>query len=548
MEADLHLNESARLAALESYGVLDTPAENAFDRLTRTAAYVMNVPIALVSFVARDRQFVKSCFGASISETPRDVAFCAHAILCDRPMVVLDALADPRFADNPLVTGPPYIRSYIGAPLIGSCGLPLGALCAIDLVPHNPPSDEQLSILADLAAEVVEQLEFRNARQALDRSLHELAQVQRSMLRATPASGALQVDLRFYPKHMAGGDFLCHYQVSENEELVLLTDVSGHDLKAAYLAAHSQGMVRAMLDRGVPVNEIFDELNNYLIGQSDTTGDVESSLAACALMYCSKSRELVVRNYGSPSPVYIDAKGFPNALDDARGSALGWFPGLEDAITVRVFDSGFLLAWTDGLEDLAFELGVTPLNMALCLHRGAADAPRPAWLLGARDDVMSVLIVLTSSPPCPQQQAWLPFVFQRWGAESAKEIDAIQLGWSRDLQFALPDLHESVTFDILLCTREAALNAMLYGCADGGEMTICMRLNRQEGLIRVNVYDDGPGHSFDASTRESLDLPAGHRGLLLIQQLSKNCIRERNGASLTMEFDYQTTDGKSRAL
>ena len=108
-------DEAKRLATLRALGVLDTAAEERFDRLTRMAKRLFRVPIALVSLVDENRQWFKSCMGLATNETSRDISFCGHAILGDDIFIIPDTLADARFADNPLVVGEPYIRFYAGA-------------------------------------------------------------------------------------------------------------------------------------------------------------------------------------------------------------------------------------------------------------------------------------------------------------------------------------------------------------------------------------------------------------------------------------------------
>ncbi|MFT3698015.1 MAG: diguanylate cyclase [Kofleriaceae bacterium] len=152
-------NEAQRLAALQAFNILDTAPQPSFDRITALVARILEVPIALVSLVDDERQWFKSCVGLGASETSRDVAFCAYAILNPGVLVVPDAAEDPRFADNPLVTGEPYIRSYAGAPLVTKGGYALGTLCAIDTRPRKLTPD-QLQTLVDLAAIVVDEIEL----------------------------------------------------------------------------------------------------------------------------------------------------------------------------------------------------------------------------------------------------------------------------------------------------------------------------------------------------------------------------------------------------
>lgn len=158
-EAEVPKDEDQRLAELRSLGLLDTRPEERFDRITRMAQRLFDVPIALVSLVDEDRQWFKSRQGLEAAETPRSIAFCAHALEGDEVLFVEDARRDDRFADNPLVTGDPSIRFYAGAPIAGPDGSVLGTLCVIDREPRQLSPDDRRT-LEDLAEMIEDEIAF----------------------------------------------------------------------------------------------------------------------------------------------------------------------------------------------------------------------------------------------------------------------------------------------------------------------------------------------------------------------------------------------------
>jgi GAF domain-containing protein len=143
-------HELQRLASLLRHKLLDTPPEPRFEAITRIAAAATGAPVALISLVDAQRQWFLCKVGLDSDETPREVSFCGHAICGAEPLIVPDALADSRFADNPLVTGPPHVRAYLGAPLLAGEGHALGTLCVIDHAPRQW-SGRDIALVRDLA-------------------------------------------------------------------------------------------------------------------------------------------------------------------------------------------------------------------------------------------------------------------------------------------------------------------------------------------------------------------------------------------------------------
>jgi signal transduction histidine kinase len=171
-------NESDRLKALYSYHILDSEEEQAFDDLTSLAAYICHTPIALVSLIDSDRQWIKSKYGIEVTQTPRDVAFCTYTILNpEETLIVPNALEDERFADNPLVRSDPKIRFYAGSSLVTRDGFPVGTLCVIDTVPRTL-TREQIDALEKLRNQVLTQMDLRINLVNLENNFKQLQQFE----------------------------------------------------------------------------------------------------------------------------------------------------------------------------------------------------------------------------------------------------------------------------------------------------------------------------------------------------------------------------------
>ena len=176
MEAPLPPTEKERLSALRAYDAMDSDPSQDFDELVQLASHICETPIALITLVDESRQWFKARVGLAAPETPRQQAFCAHAILDDETLIVPDAMDDRRFSDNPLVLGDPNIRFYAGSPLRTPDGHGLGTLCVIDTTPRvdRPLRPEQVQALEALSRQVVRMLEYRKVTSRLADALERV--------------------------------------------------------------------------------------------------------------------------------------------------------------------------------------------------------------------------------------------------------------------------------------------------------------------------------------------------------------------------------------
>lgn len=271
IEAGADLAEDERLAALRALRMLDTGNEERFDRLTRLCAALLDVPISLVTLVDRDRQWHKSRLGFDREEITRDESFCTVAIQQSDPLVVEDATQDPRFVDNPLVTGPDHIRFYAGVPVSDGAGHYLGALCVLD---HEPRSltDDQIQVLRDVASLVEREMLVRH-------QLDGAADVQRNLLPAAlPRRPDLEVAAVLRSTLEVGGDFY-DWRTAGDDLAVTLADVMGKGLPAALMAATVRGGMRAAVDGHEP-GEVLRAASHALEEDFTRTGTFATAFHA----------------------------------------------------------------------------------------------------------------------------------------------------------------------------------------------------------------------------------------------------------------------------
>jgi anti-sigma regulatory factor (Ser/Thr protein kinase) len=318
-------------------------------------------------------------------------------------------------------------------------------------------------------------------------------------------------------------------------------------LKAGFISAFFQGVVRGMVENKTPISQVFSYFNRFLVhewsgSQTDAASrfDVSASVSVCAFDINFADRTLSVWNSGFPVPIFTDCHGKSKRCGETASHPLGWFE--EESTTLfeqRIDTGGFAYAWTDGLEDLAGQLGVSPISLAEKLLKAKQDGVTPVFLKNCGDDILVVRLNL--APKGTESGGFKPLLFEEYFGPLGAQIDHFQTHWEKSLETALPDIPEAKLFDLLLCSREAVINAIKYGCGatPSGACSYEVTFQPEKRLLRVIVNDPGPGHDFDwaayEKTAEEQMLDA-HRGLILINRLPDLTRLERRGTSVTMDF------------
>jgi signal transduction histidine kinase len=272
------LDESSRLQALFDYHVMDSEQETAFDELTELVSRILDVPIALVSLVDETRQWFKSRHGLDVSETPREYAFCAHAILDEEVLVVEDSHNDSRFSDNPLVIDQPHVRFYAGAPLITPNGHKIGTICGID---HEPKhiSEDQRRILEIIAKQVISQLELRKNIAAKDKLFLDqnqvLEQLESAHQEIQDLVSVISHDLRAPVLNLVG--FSDELETGTNDVAQLLTQ--------------AEEKIPADVKERV-MNIITDDLNDSVIHMQRSAKQLRERVDAITALSKHRRREL----------------------------------------------------------------------------------------------------------------------------------------------------------------------------------------------------------------------------------------------------------------
>lgn len=399
-----------------------------------------------------------------------------------------------------------------------------------------------LNAVREAVQKAISQTHSNRSLQDKKSQVDQVQQFHHSILGIHHTEKMKRITFRYFPMHEVGGDFINVYPLTDQRFMIMATDVSGHDLKAAFVSAFFQGVTRGMIEKGASIQEIYSFTNEFLIQEwGKHTPGIAMSLSTCAAMIDLNAKTCLVTNQGFPRPFYVTDCGKITPLSEG-GVPLGWFTDTEQLTQEFICDKGGgIYFWSDGLDDTASRM---ELNTFAVLYRIlSSEEGLQAVKNQAVDDLMIVRFAM-----CPDQdlkvdvsEQWIPFYFTDCAGSDYVKIDAMQEDWKKTISYLFPAVAEEKIYDILLSTREAYLNSLIHGAQK--EMTkralLQISYHQKSQAIRVRIDDPGEGHGLNlADSMEVLEaqLKDTYSGLTMMKFLCQNIRNERNGATVIMDF------------
>jgi FixJ family two-component response regulator/anti-sigma regulatory factor (Ser/Thr protein kinase) len=376
------------------------------------------------------------------------------------------------------------------------------------------------------------------------RGLQELEQLDQRMSSIVPEALRDRVRVFYQPLHEVGGDFFISHMRAADEWLLLLGDVSGHDIKSGFVSTYFQGMFRGCVANGSRVRDFIDLFNRTLYRQRfahNEEGELISlSLSAFHLDF--HSPRISHWNYGL-TPCHVVSRVGRITQCPVGNFPLGWMDSIDlEPHRITTEPAFCLYAFTDGLLEYANDLRIHPFSLLYRLmHQENIINNLP---IDPNDDILAFEYII--NPTMTLKTQYTPIISEHYAGTEVEHIDHLQSNWRRSLNFALDDRLGDRLYDLLICIREGMLNALIHGCEKAPDKFAHLQisLSGDKESLRVVIDDPGHGHSFDLKQRlEEIGGQAGkHLGLGIIQHLSDDFHIENKGTSLVFDFEINPVD------
>ena len=371
------------------------------------------------------------------------------------------------------------------------------------------------------------------------RGLSDLQQLDQRMNSRPPVELADRVRLFYQPLHEVGGDFFITHAYSPGEWVLMVGDVSGHEIKSGFVSTYIQGLFRGCLENCGRVQDFLSLSNNTLRkgGFTESLDDDVISLS-CSMFHIPQVGERIFHwNFGLTPCHVISELGRVEAAESGK-FPLGWVEEI-DLSSTHIHNKGNsqIIVFTDGLTEFSDLLEINTFSLLYGLMYGQKSIY--GLPIGPNDDILILSYSLNPSQPLNAQ--FQPLLNEHYAGTEADHIDHLQANWRRSISFALGDKLGDRLYDLLICIREGMLNAFTHGCEKAPDKFAHLQisLSPDKERLRVIIDDPGRGHSFDLQKRLSEISASGskHLGLGIIQHLSDEFHMENKGTSLVFDFE-----------
>lgn len=362
----------------------------------------------------------------------------------------------------------------------------------------------------------------------------------------------VQMRTCLFPIRETGGDFFNYYELEESQFFVQAGDVSGHDLKAGFISAYFQGIVHGMVEMKANMEKICNSFNRFLTLDWNTRQydqDILTSLACSFVLINLDRRELSVLSHGFPL-ARVALPDLEVSIVGELGAPFGWFHPLEiNPVIKNISQNGTCYLWSDGLEDCARHMNVSPFTLAYYLLKNDELEVKKILQKYQRDDIMLIQARWDQTKETfaiSSEEAYFlePLFHAIYPGNAASQIDSFEDTWSSSLRYIFPSLPHSKLKEILLCCREAVLNALLHGCLESMEKScsLAMGLDEKENRLLLRIDDGGHGYENYPKPVALDEIEGDHvpMGLTIIRSYAQKIITARNGSTLLIYFDLSS--------